>query len=163
MTEKGRNPAYRTPKATLTGVLRSPAFLNSRERAGTIIGDPGALRALADQVENLNHANAALLAIWDRVAAAVHLLRAKAHDIDADTARSANVSNAASTTDVPAPPTAGRVARERLIAAALHYLVTPVDLIPDFRAGGYIDDALLLSWVFGTAVNELDPFLVDPS
>lgn len=55
------------------------------------------------------------------------------------------------------------MARERLIVAALHYLITPVDLIPDFRAGGYIDDVLLMSWVFGNAVNELDPHLADQS
>jgi uncharacterized membrane protein YkvA (DUF1232 family) len=43
--------------------------------------------------------------------------------------------------------------------ATLHYLITPDDLVPDFRAGGYIDDVLLLSWVFGAAVNELAPYL----
>jgi uncharacterized membrane protein YkvA (DUF1232 family) len=57
------------------------------------------------------------------------------------------------------PAAAASLARERLIIAALHYLITPVDLVPDFRPGGYIDDVLLLSWVFGAAVNELEPFL----
>ena len=54
---------------------------------------------------------------------------------------------------------ASQAARERLIVAALDYLITPVDLVPDFRVGGYIDDVLLLSWVFGVAATELEPFL----
>nr|MBA2445446.1 DUF1232 domain-containing protein [Nocardioidaceae bacterium] len=52
-------------------------------------------------------------------------------------------------------------ARERLLVAAMDYLITPVDLVPDFQSGGYIDDVLLLSWVFGAAFNELAPFLDD--
>ncbi len=58
-------------------------------------------------------------------------------------------------------PAASVAARQRLVVASLHYLITPDDLVPDFRAGGYIDDALLLTWVFGAAVNELAPYLVD--
>jgi Protein of unknown function (DUF1232) len=162
MTDKGRDWAFRTPSATLTGVFRSPAFLNSRKRAEAIMDDPAALRELADQVESLDHKNPALLAIWDRVTVAIHLLRAKASGIEAEKQERADLRGTAPAGDVQPRLAAGRVARERLIVAALHYLVTPVDLIPDFRAGGYIDDALLLSWVFGAAVNELDPFLVDP-
>lgn len=56
---------------------------------------------------------------------------------------------------------AGSLARERLLVAGLHYLVTPDDLVPDFRPGGYVDDVLLLSWVFGAAVSELEPYLDD--
>ncbi len=148
MSEQSWRPVFRHPRSTVTRVLRSPAFLASRERAGEIVDDPAALRALADEVEILDHTNAPLSAISDRVAAAVNLLRALADDIDAGTA--------------PVPG-AGRAARERLVVSALHYLVTPVDLIPDFRVGGYIDDVLLLSWVFGSAVNELEPYLVDES
>jgi Protein of unknown function (DUF1232) len=158
MTDAGRYSAFRSPRATLTGVLRSPAFLNSRERAGAIIDDPAALRDLADDVCRLDHVNTALLAIWDRVAAAVRLLRAKADDIDADREADAAGPGASRAIGVRPSGPAGTVARERLIVAALHYLVTPVDVIPDFRAGGYVDDALLLSWVFGNAVSELDPF-----
>jgi len=52
--------------------------------------------------------------------------------------------------------------RVRLIVASLHYLITPVDLVPDFRAGGYIDDVLVLSWIFGAAVDELDAYQEQP-
>ena len=164
MAEQSRNPVFRSPKATLTGVLRSAAFLNSRERAGAIIDDPAALRGLADEVESLDHVNhPSLFAIWDRVAAAVRLLRAKADTLEADQAEGSKLRPTPASTGVEPARSAGPVARERLIVAALHYLITPVDLIPDFRAGGYIDDALLLSWIFGTAVNELDPFIADQS
>ena len=60
-------------------------------------------------------------------------------------------------------PAASVAARQRLVVAGLHYLITPDDLVPDFRAGGYLDDVLLLSWVFGAAVNELAPHLADDS
>jgi uncharacterized membrane protein YkvA (DUF1232 family) len=58
-------------------------------------------------------------------------------------------------------PSAGGAARERLLIASLHYLVTPVDLVPDFQAGGYFDDVVLLAWVFGVASSELTPYLPD--
>ena len=114
-------------------------------RAAADIGDPEALRRLADQVEGLDYDDAPLSAVADRVAAAIRLLRAKAEDLERD---------------VP-PPAADGEARERLLVASLYYLVTPVDLIPDFRAGGYIDDVLALSWIFGAAADVLDPYLDD--
>jgi uncharacterized membrane protein YkvA (DUF1232 family) len=158
MTEHGRHAAFRHPKSTVTGVLQSAAFLHSRERAGAIIDDPAALRELANAVETLDHANQALFAIWDRVAAAVRLVRARADRVESDNEENSASRLAAGRNDEqPAGP--GSAARERLIVAALHYLITPVDLIPDFRAGGYLDDALLLSWVFGVADKELKPLL----
>lgn len=144
MTEQNWRPLFRTPKSTVTKALRSPAFLASRERAAVIIDDAAALRELAGVVESLDHTDAPLSAIADRVAAAVEFLRSRADAL-------------ASGSDDQ--PSASSAARSRLIVAALHYLITPVDLVPDFRAGGYIDDVLLLSWVFGAASNELEPFL----
>lgn len=146
MTEPSWRPVYRAPRATVTRVLQSAAFLDARERAAGTLDDPVALRSLADAVEAVDTEDAPLSAIADRVAAAVAFLRAKAEGMPAANAE---------------PPSPGRAARERLIVSALDYLVTPVDLIPDFRAGGYLDDAVLLSWVFGAAVNELEPFM-DP-
>lgn len=40
----------------------------------------------------------------------------------------------------------------------MHYLVTPLDLVPDFRPGGYLDDVLPIAWVCGAAVHELAPY-----
>lgn len=165
MTEQNWKPLFRTPKSTVTKVLRSPAFLSSRERAGALLDDPAALRTLADAVEKLDHVNAPLSAIADQVAAAVRFLRAQAQESRLETEVEAAGSPEASVIEVepdaPMPHRAGTAARERLLVAAMDYLITPVDLVPDFKSGGYIDDVLLLSWVFGAAFNELAPFLDD--
>ena len=160
MTEQSWQALFRTPKSTVTKVLKSPAFAESRTQASAILDDPVALRRLADVVEAVDQSDAPLSAVSDRVAAAVRFLRAEADRRDKYAATATSGDPAAPAPPVPGPSTAaGRAARERLIVAALHYLVTPVDLVPDFRVGGYIDDVLLLSWVFGAAVNELSPYL----
>ena len=156
MTEPKWKPLFRQKESTITKVLASPAFIESREQAAVIMDDAGALRALAHVVEKVDHTDAPLSAVADRVAAAVRLLRDRAERLDFDAAAtpSARQQRAATT-----PPVAGQSARVRLIVASLHYLITPIDLVPDFRAGGYLDDVMLLSWIFGAAVNELEPFL----
>lgn len=154
MTDPSWRPLLRTPKSTITRILQSPAFEMSRERAALIIDDATALRTLADQVEMLDHGDAPLSAVSDRVTAAIRFLRTRAKALAAGAAPTPVGSSAGP---------AGSAARERLVVAALHYLITPVDMVPDFRAGGYVDDVLLLSWAFGAAVNELEPFLdADP-
>lgn len=164
MTEQNWSPLFRAAGATVTKALRSPAFVASRERAVHIIGDPAALRALADVVETMPHTNSPLSAIADRVAAATRFLHARADHLEGDDPPSDPGSPTSATNTSEAPPEAVVSAHERLVVAALHYLITPVDLVPDFRAGGYIDDVLLLSWVFGVAENEVDPFLTnDPA
>ena len=157
MTEPRWKPFFRTTESTITKVLESAAFIESREQAAVIMDDSSALRALADAVEKVDHTNAPLAAVADRVTAAVCLLRARADRLDIDAAASPNARRRATMT----PPHVGQSARVRLIVAALHYLITPIDLVPDFRAGGYLDDVLLLSWIFGAAVNELEPFMAD--
>jgi hypothetical protein len=174
VTEQSWRPLFRVSASTVTKVLRSPAFLHARKRAAVIIESPSQLRALADRVEELEHAEAPLSAITDRVFAAVRFLRATADHLDGSAPTPSPASSPASTPGDDAgndagPPehahagssVAGTAARERLLVASLHYLVTPDDLVPDFRPGGYIDDVLLLAWVFGAAVNELGPYLAD--
>lgn len=47
------------------------------------------------------------------------------------------------------------------LTAALLYLVTPTDLIPDFiPLSGYLDDLTVLSYVFSQIGNELDQYKV---
>ncbi len=160
MTEQEWKPLFRTPTSTVTKILRSHAFLRSRERSATIVESSDELRALADLVEKLDHASAPLAAVADRVAAAVRFCRARADRLDDAAAPTHNSPDMAEPEDSGAP-SAGVATRERLLVASLHYLVTPVDLVPDFQAGGYIDDVLLLAWVFGVATNELTPYLTD--
>ncbi|MDQ3095197.1 MAG: hypothetical protein M3Q82_04440, partial [Actinomycetota bacterium] len=71
MTEQSWKPLFRTGTSTITKALQSPAFTDSRQRAGAIIDDPVALRMLANSVESVDHTNAPLSAIADRVFAAV--------------------------------------------------------------------------------------------
>ena len=149
MSEQSWKPMFRAPESTITKVLRSASFNSSRERVHEIMDDPTALRQLAQSVRSLNYTSAPLSAIADRVAAGYRLLLARADGLELS-----GDGGAASTSP-------GGSARERLIVAALHYLITPVDVVPDFRVGGYLDDVLLLSWVFGAAVAELEPYLED--
>lgn len=46
-----------------------------------------------------------------------------------------------------------------LSVAALLYLVSPVDLIPDFLVGGLLDDLALLTWLYRTFSDEIERFL----
>lgn len=144
MSEQTWRPIFRAPESTITKVLRSASFNSSRERAHEIMDDSAALRQVAQAVRSLSYTDAPLSAIADRVAAGYRFLLTRADALDRSEATSL-----------------GGSARERLIVAALHYLITPVDVVPDFRVGGYLDDVLLLSWVFGAAAAELDPYLVD--
>ena len=46
-----------------------------------------------------------------------------------------------------------------LIAGAVVYFLMPTDLLPDFIFGaGYVDDAMVITWVITTAREELDRF-----
>ena len=46
-----------------------------------------------------------------------------------------------------------------LTLGALLYLLTPLDLIPDFFLGGLLDDIAILTWVFKNFKSEIDSFL----
>lgn len=143
MDERVWRPLLRTPASTLSRVLRSAAFVHARERAATTIGSASDLRTLAALTEGLPLHEPPLSTIADRVGGAVRFLRATADRLEASHATPA------------ADPRLA--ARQRLVVAGLHYLVTPDDLVPDFRAGGYVDDVVLLAWVFGTAADALAP------
>jgi hypothetical protein len=117
------------------------------------------LRALADLVETLDYADAPLSAVADQVAAAVRFVRAMADRLDGGPVATPDALRVSSDAEAPPGLAAGSAARTRLVVAALHYLVERDDLVPDFRAGGYIDDVLAMTWVFGAAVNELAPYL----
>ncbi len=160
MTDASWKPLSRAPASTVTKILRSPAFLHSRERSTVIVEDPAELRALADSVEALDHTEAPLALVADRVVAAVRFVRARASRLDA-VAAGVDDSLPAAQSEAGLTPDAGVATRERLLVAGLHYLVTPVDLVPDFLPGGSIDDVVLLSWVFGVATSELAPYQLD--
>ena len=161
MTDQNWKPHFRAPTSTLTRVLRSSAFLHSRECSAVIAEDPDELRRLAASVEALDHGSPPLSVVAEQVSAAVRFLRALADRLEAAARAAAAAAGAAGAAGAAAPSAAGVLTRERLVVASLHYLVTPVDLVPDFRAGGYLDDVVLLSWVFGVAATELTPYTTD--
>jgi hypothetical protein len=160
MSDQNWKPLFRAPPSSVTKVLRSSAFLHSRERAAAIAENPQELRELADLVETLDHAQPPLAVVADRVVSAVRLLRARADRLDAAASPTRTSPDSGGTT-TGETPSAGVETRERLLVASLHYLVTPVDLVPDFQPGGYIDDVVLLAWVFGVATSELTPYLTE--
>jgi uncharacterized membrane protein YkvA (DUF1232 family) len=45
-----------------------------------------------------------------------------------------------------------------LIIVALIYFVAPLDLIPDWLPGGFIDDAALLAWVMQSIASDIHKF-----
>jgi uncharacterized membrane protein YkvA (DUF1232 family) len=45
-----------------------------------------------------------------------------------------------------------------LIIVALIYFVTPLDLIPDWLPGGFIDDAALLTWIMKSIASDIHKF-----
>lgn len=46
-----------------------------------------------------------------------------------------------------------------LSIAALLYVLSPLDLIPDFIAGGMLDDIALLTWLYKNVEEEIEQFL----
>ncbi|MBA2697419.1 MAG: DUF1232 domain-containing protein [Nocardioidaceae bacterium] len=134
--------------ATVSKAFRSPAFLRSRAEAEQLVHDASALRQLADRVDAIDVRGSSLELVNDRLSAAVALTRTLADQLDAGTVGG----------EESLAMTGADAARQRLLIAGLHYLVTPDDLIPDFKAGGYVDDAVLLSCVFGMASVELAAF-----
>lgn len=44
------------------------------------------------------------------------------------------------------------------IVAGLIYLVSPIDLVPDFLPLGLVDDAGVIAWVFNTTKSELERY-----
>lgn len=49
-----------------------------------------------------------------------------------------------------------------LIVAAIIYIVTPIDLIPDLFPGGLIDDMSIALWVLKEVGDELDRYKTSP-
>ena len=45
-----------------------------------------------------------------------------------------------------------------IIVAALLYVVSPIDLIPDFLPVGFADDATIIMWAISEMKNELDKY-----
>lgn len=47
-----------------------------------------------------------------------------------------------------------------LVTAGLVYLVTPIDLIPDFMFGGFLDDVAVIAYIIKKIQTEIDEYKV---
>ena len=47
-----------------------------------------------------------------------------------------------------------------VIVAALLYIISPVDVIPDFLVGGFIDDLGIIAWALSKVSTELNAYRV---
>jgi uncharacterized membrane protein YkvA (DUF1232 family) len=47
-----------------------------------------------------------------------------------------------------------------LIITALIYFISPIDLIPDWLPGGFIDDAALVTWVVQSISSDIQKFKI---
>ena len=51
-----------------------------------------------------------------------------------------------------------RVWHLTVVVAALIYVVSPIDIIPDFLLGGFIDDVGIIAWAFSQVGKELEAY-----
>ena len=45
-----------------------------------------------------------------------------------------------------------------VIVAAIIYLISPIDVIPDFMVGGFLDDMSVIAWAFSQVGKELQTY-----
>ncbi len=120
-------------------VRKSASFRKAHKRASDYASDPQKLNSLLDRATRKARARRGPLnEVWDSLMSCLRLLRAYA------SGRYRNI------------PWASLVS----ITAAVVYFVMPADLIPDFLLGfGFIDDAVLLSWVINSLRSEIRDFV----
>lgn len=117
---------------------KSGHFEKARTRAERLLRDPDAVERLANEAEAKAAKKKAgkLSAVLDDVRALIRLVRAYARG------------------DYRAIAWESMV----LVVAALVYLVSPIDVIPDFLPGGLADDAVIVAFVVGMVRDEIDDF-----
>jgi hypothetical protein len=113
--------------------------------AAGIVTDPVRLRRLCHDVETKDLGAGEPGLVRPDLAAALALTSGLAEEIEA--------------TGSPRDNGSVQQAHLRLVVAALHYLVTEQDVIPDDHLGGLLDDRAILAWVFRAAHDELAPYL----
>jgi uncharacterized membrane protein YkvA (DUF1232 family) len=115
----------------------SAEFANARSRAGRILQDSEATKKLSNTAwTRVAAGKGALADVAEEAKTLIRLVRAYARGDYREIA----FDNAV------------------LIAAALVYLVTPIDLIPDLLPGGFVDDAAVVLFVVSRLAEELAVF-----
>ncbi len=113
-------------------------FRREKKKADRLVENPLAvLRAAERASERARKARGPLARIWDDLQTALRLARAWSRRDYRDVTRGTIV----------------------LVVAGLLYLLSPIDAILDaIPVLGFLDDALVLGWVFGQVRSELEAF-----
>lgn len=134
MTSKKAAPAK---KAAPGPAANSRFFAAARERAERLTRDPEQLRRVAEESYKSGASRSGPFAgVMDDFRVLIRLVVAYARGHYREI-----------------PPDALVV-----VVAGLVYVVSPVDLIPDFMPGGFADDAAVIVWIVKTVRAELDAF-----
>lgn len=112
-------------------------FAKARARAASIINDPEALTNVAREAgESSAQRSGAFTAVVEDFRSLIRLVVAYARG---------------HYRDIPADQLV-------VVVAALIYVVSPVDLLPDMLPGGFLDDAFVVGWVVKALRTEIDSF-----
>lgn len=112
-------------------------FTNATSRARKILKDPEALKKVAEEANRSGASRSGpFAAVMDDFRTLVRLVVAYARG---------------NYRDIPADALV-------LVVGGLIYVVSPLDLIPDFLPVGYVDDAAVVIWVVKSVRDELDAF-----
>lgn len=118
---------------------RSAHFSRARSRAERVLHDPEAAEALIDQARERTEGRRAsrLSKVADELKAMLRLVAAYVRGDYRGVSWESMV----------------------LVVAGLVYLVSPIDLIPDFLPGGLVDDATVVLFVATMVYEELEEFI----
>jgi len=144
-TAKKSTPATATrqkaPAAppTAQDVKKSKPWKRARKRAEGVLSDPERMRKIAQEASEKSQGRRSgpLSDILDQVSALIRLVAAYARGHYRDVSAQTMIT----------------------VVAGLIYFVSPVDLVPDFLPGGFLDDAAVLTWVIRSVKQELDAFM----
>ncbi len=108
-------------------------FRNLNSKSNTIYHDNEKLQRLITNAKNLAEENTTLSKLWADIKLSLELAKDWIKGEYKDIPKGSLV----------------------LIIGGLLYLVNPIDLIPDFLIGGFLDDAAVLAYVFKKIGDEL--------
>ncbi|NNG38199.1 DUF1232 domain-containing protein [Flexivirga sp. ID2601S] len=129
----------------LARLLASASFRRSREVAAQLAGDAAGLRQLLADVERKVFAVGSLTSSPRGVHVDIAGAMVEAH-LEELTEPGLTAERRAVLTSDPRP---------RVVIAALHYLVTERDVVPDWLPTGHLDDLLVLQWASDVARGDL--------
>ena len=134
-------PAKKAPaKKATPSASSAPAskyFTKARKRARKLINDPKALRKVAEEAsQTASRRSGPFETVLDDFRTLIRLTVAYSRG---------------HYRKIPADQLA-------VVVAGLVYVVSPIDLVPDFLPGGFLDDAFVVGWVIKTVRGELDAF-----